>query len=121
MQLKEFLKVASLPVMLASLCCLSPLILVMLGLSTVGFAASLTDTFYGEYKWYFRLVGLLALIGAYIVYLRKQGVCTLDQAKRERNKILNQFLLLLIGSILGYVIFLYIVVHYAGVWYRIWE
>jgi uncharacterized membrane protein len=121
MQLKEIFKVASIPVVLASLCCLSPLILVMFGLSTVGFAASLADSFYGEYKWYFRLVGLLALIGAYIVYLRKQGICTLDQAKRERNRLINQFLLVLIASAIGYLFFLYIVVHYTGVWFKIWE
>ncbi len=121
MNVKELFKVASLPVILASLCCLSPLILVMLGLSTVGFAASLADSFYGEYKWYFRLVGLLALAGAYFVYLRKQGVCTLDQARRERNKIINQFLLLVITGIVGYLFFLYVVVHYVGVWFKIWE
>lgn len=121
MQLKEIFKVASIPVILASLCCLSPVILVLLGLSTVGFATSLTDTFYGEYKWYFRLVGLLALIGAYLIYLRKQGVCTLDQAKRERNRIINQFLLLLIVGVGGYIIFLYGVVEYIGQWLHIWE
>ena len=121
MQPKELLKVASIPVLLASLCCLSPVILVLLGFSTVGFAASLSDTRYGEYKWYFRLVGLLGLVGAYIFYLRKQGVCTLDQVKRERNKIINQFLLLLIAGVVGYIFFLYVVVHYVGVWFKIWE
>lgn len=121
MRIKELLKVVSLPVFLASLCCLSPVILVLLGVSSVGFAASLSDTFYGEYKWYFRLVGLLALIGSYIVYLRKQGVCTLDQVKRERNRIINQLLLLVIIGALGYIVFLYGVVHYIGVWLRIWE
>lgn len=121
MQLKELAKVASLPVIVASLCCLSPLILVALGLSTVGFAASLADSFYGEYKWYFRLAGLLSLGIAYIFYLRKQGVCTLDQAKRERNRLINQFLLLLAAGVVGYIFFLYVVVHYAGVWLKIWE
>ena len=121
MQLKELFKLASLPVLLASLCCLSPVILVLLGVSTVGFAASLADTFYGEYKWYFRLIGLLSLIGAYVIYLRKQGVCTLDQAKRERNKIFNQILALLIVGIIGYVFFLYVVVHFVGVWLNIWR
>lgn len=121
MQLKELFKLASLPVLLASLCCLSPVILVLLGVSTVGFAASLADTFYGEYKWYFRLIGLLSLIGAYVIYLRKQGVCTLDQAKRERNKIFNQVLTLLIVGIIGYVFFLYVVVHFIGVWLNIWR
>jgi hypothetical protein len=120
-KLKELFKIVSLPVLLASLCCLSPLILVMLGISTVGFATSLADTLYGEYQWYFRFVGLLALVGAYVVYLRKQGVCTLDQARREHNKIFNQILLLLIAGVIGYTFFLYVVVHYVGVWFNIWE
>ncbi len=121
MKLKEALRVASIPVLIASLCCLSPVILVLLGLSTVGFATSLSDTFYGEYKWYFRLAGLLALGLAYLYYLRRQGICTLDQAKRERNRIVNGVLVTLIAGIVGYVFFLYVVVEYLGKWLRIWE
>lgn len=121
MNIKELIKVGIIPAVGASLCCLSPLILVMFGLSSVGFAASLANTLYGEYKWYFRLFGFLMLIGAYIVYLRRRGICTLDQIKRERNRILNQWFLLLIIGIIGYLFFLYVVVHYAGVWYQIWE
>jgi hypothetical protein len=120
MQLKEVLKVAWVPIIIASLCCLSPVILVLLGLSTVGFAASLSDTFYGEYKWLFRLAGLLALGLAYLVYLRRQGICTLDQAKRERRRILNGLLVTGIAGVLGYLFFLYVVVEYLGRWLRIW-
>jgi uncharacterized membrane protein len=50
MNTKEVLKISSLPVIFASLCCLSPLILVALGLSTVSFATSLADTLYDDYK-----------------------------------------------------------------------
>ncbi len=121
MRLKEALKIASVPVVIASLCCLSPVILVLLGLSTVGFATSLSDTFYGEYKWYFRLAGLLALALAYIYHLRRQGICTLDQAKRERNRILNGILITLIAGVIGYMFFLYVVVEYVGKWLQIWE
>lgn len=121
MKLKEVFKVASLPVLFASMCCLSPIILVLLGVSTVTFAASLTDVLYGQYKWAFRLLGLLLLTGSIVFYLRRQGVCTLDQAKRERNRIVNIVLSTLIASILGYLFFLYVVVHYAGVWLNIWE
>ncbi|TXG82309.1 MAG: hypothetical protein E6R14_06830 [Thermomicrobiales bacterium] len=120
MNLKETVKIASVPVIIASLCCLSPVILVLLGLSTVGFAASLSDTFYGEYKWYFRLAGLLALGLAYMYYLRRQGICTLDQAKRERNRIINGLLATLIAGVIGYVVFLYVVVEYVGKWLKIW-
>lgn len=121
MQLKEIFKVASLPVLFASMCCLSPIILVLLGVSTVTFAASLTDVLYGQYKWAFRLFGLLLLAGSIGFYLRRQGVCTLDQAKRERNRIINLVLSTLVVGVLGYLFFLYVVVHYVGVWLKIWE
>lgn len=121
MKLKEIFKVASLPVLFASMCCLSPIILVLLGVSTVTVAASLTDVLYGEYKWAFRALGLLLLAGSIVLYFRRQGVCTLDQAKRERNRIINVVLSTLIAGILGYLFFLYVVVHYAGVWLNIWE
>lgn len=121
MKLKEIFKIASLPVLFASMCCLSPVILVLLGVSTVTFAASLADVFYGEYRWAFRAFGLLLLVVSIVFHLRRQGVCTLDQAKRERNRIINVVLSTLIAGILGYLFFLYVVVHYAGVWLNIWE
>ncbi len=121
MQFKDAFKVASIPVIIASLCCLSPVILVLLGLSSVSFAASLSSTFYGEYKWFFRLAGLLALVSAYIYHLRRQGICTLDQAKRERRRVLNGLLVTLIAGVLGYLFFLYVVVEYLGKWLQIWE
>jgi len=121
MNIRETFKIASLPVLFASLCCLSPIILVLLGVSTVTFAASLSDVLYGQYKWVFRGIGLLLLAGSIVFYFRRQGVCTLDQAKRERNRIINVVLSTLVAGVLGYIFFLYVVVHYAGVWLRIWE
>ena len=121
MNLKELLKITWLPVVGASLCCLSPVILVLLGLGSVSFAASLADTFYGEYKWVFRAFGLLLLLGSLVWYFMKvKGVCTLDAAKRRRNEIINTVLLALIAGVVGYIVFLYVVVHYLGVWLRIW-
>ena len=78
MKLKEAIKVARIPVLVASLCCLSPIILVLLGLATVSFAGSLADIFYGEYKWIFRLVGLALLTLTTFLYLRRsKGICTI--------------------------------------------
>jgi hypothetical protein len=119
--IKDFFKVSSIPVVLASLCCLSPIILVALGLATVSFASSLADVFYGQYKWYFRAVGFVALVIAYIVYVRRQvGVCTIDEAVKRRNELINKFMIFLIGATLTYVFFLYVVVHYIGVWLGLW-
>lgn len=121
-QLKKIFRITGVPVLLASLCCLSPVIVVLLGLSSISFAASLADIFYGEYKWAFRVMGIVALTGSYIYYLRAQkGVCTFDDAVRRRNEIINEAMLVLIAGVLGYIFFLYVVVHYVGVWLSIWK
>jgi hypothetical protein len=122
MNLRDILKISSVPVVVASLCCLSPVILVAFGLSTVGFAASLSDIFYGQYKWWFRLAGLLLLALSFIYYLRRtKGVCTLDEAKKRRTEIINIAAFALIVGVVGYLVFLYVIVHYAGVFLAIWE
>ncbi len=120
--IKDILKISSIPVVLASLCCLSPVILVLLGISTVSFASSLADTFYGEYKWAFRIVGLLALVLSLAYYLRRnKGICTIDDVVRRRNEIINYIALTVVVGVLGYLFFLYVVVHYIGVWLSLWE
>lgn len=122
MKLKELIKVSSFPVVVASLCCLSPLILVVFGLGTVSAAASLSDTLYGNYKWVFRGVGLLLLALSIVLYLRRsKKICTLRQAKRRFNEVANTILLVLIAGVIGYVFFLYVVVHYAGVFLGVWK
>lgn len=119
-KLKSSLKVASVPAIIASLCCLSPLILVMTGLATVSFATSLSDTLYGTYKWAFRTIGLVALLIAFYYHLQRTGICTLDDAKKHRNEIINKLLLVLIVGVLSYIIFLYVIVEYAGKLYGVW-
>lgn len=120
--LKDLLKISSIPVVFASLCCLSPIILVLVGISTVSFASSLADTLYGEYKWAFRGVGLFMLIIALGFYFRRaKGICTFDEVKRRRNEIINIIAMSLVVGILGYIFFLYVVVHYIGVFLSLWE
>jgi hypothetical protein len=122
MRIKELLKISGVPVVIASLCCLSPVILVVFGIGTVGFASSLADTLYGGYKWYFRSAGLITMAIALILYFRRtKNICTLDAVKRRRNEIINTVALTLIAGILGYIFFLYVVVHYVGVWLNLWK
>ena len=119
--LKELLKLSGIPVLFASMCCLSPLLLFVFGVATLTTASSLTDLFYGQYVWWFRGLGLFLFSIFMVLYFRKKGICTLDQAKRKRNQILNTTLLTLLIAVLLYLFFLYVVVHYAGVWLNIWE
>lgn len=122
MKAKELFKVTGIPVLIASLCCLSPLILLMFGLTTVAFASSLSDILYGDYKWIFRGVGLILLIITTVFYLRrKKGICTIDEVKKRRNEIINIALSVFIVGVLGYIFFLYVVVHYLGVFAGVWS
>ncbi len=117
---KELFRILSIPVVVASLCCLSPIVIVLLGISTTAVAASLSDILYYEYRWYFRLAGLLALSLSLWLFFRRKGICTLDQAKRRRNEIINTALIVFIVSILAYVVWLYGVVEIIGIWLGIW-
>jgi len=121
MNLKEIFKITGIPVLFASLCCLAPLILVLLGLSSVSFAASLSDNLYGNYKWAFRGLGLLLLAGSLFIYFRSKGICTVDSAKREKRKIINTILIVLIAAIIFYIFWLYVVVEIVGIIAGVWE
>ncbi|MDA1079624.1 MAG: hypothetical protein O2840_02965 [bacterium] len=122
MKFREAFKIAAIPVTFASLCCLSSVFLVLFGLSSISFAASLSDTLYYGYKWVFRGVGLLLLLASTAYYLyQSKGICTLDQAKKRRKEIINTTLIVVGVGIVGYIIFLDVIVHYAGVFLQIWE
>lgn len=117
---KGLWKIISTAVVGASLCCLSPVILVLFGLSTVAFGSSLADSLYGEYKWIFRGAGLLFLLLGIAYYYWKKGVCTFDAVKRRRNEIINTILISIAVAVVGYIVFLYVIVHYIGVWMGLW-
>jgi hypothetical protein len=119
-KLKDLITITGLPVLFASLCCLSPLIFVLLGFSTVSFASSLADTLYGDYKWWFRGVGFLTLAASLLIYFRSKGVCSLSLAKKKRRQILNTILVSMAFGVLAYMFWLYVVVHYWGVWLGLW-
>lgn len=119
---KSILKITGIPVVVASLCCLTPVVLVFFGLGSISIAASLADTLYGTYKWVFRIAGLILLGLSLIWYLRREkGICTIDEAKMRRNEILNIIGITLTVGVVGYLLWLYVVVEYAGKWLNIWD
>jgi hypothetical protein len=118
---KEILKITSLPVIAASLCCFSPIIIVLFGLGSVSVASTLANNLYGNYAWVFRLGGLALLTTSVVVYLRRtKGICTLDEAKKQRREIINIVGLVIIAGVIGYVIFLYGVLEIVGIFLKIW-
>ena len=121
MNWKDLFKITGIPVLFASLCCLAPIILVLFGLSTVAFAASLSDILYGQHKWAFRIVGLSLLTISLFIYFRKKGICTIDQAKKQRKKIINIIFLTFIFAVIAYIFWLYVIIEYVGVFLGLWE
>ena len=121
-KLKSLLKISGIPVVVASLCCLTPVVIVFFGLGSVSLAASLADTLYGDYKWVFRGSGLVLLAFSLVWYLRREkGICTIDEAVKRRNEIINIVILVLVAGVVGYFVFLYVVLEYVGMWLGIWQ
>lgn len=119
---KSFLKkVIPIGAFVGGLCCFAPIVLVLFGLSTVSFAASLADTFYGTYRWIFRGIGLLFLFASLFWYFYKvKNVCTINKFKRERNRIINFILITLILGVIVYILWLYVFVEIIGKVLGIW-
>ena len=118
---KSLIKLISGSAIIASMCCLPSVVLVLFGLASVSSAAALSDTLYwGDdgYGWFRPLMLLLALsfvIVGLIIHFRGKGICTLDQAKRERRKIVNTSLLVLIVSYLTYLLLNYVILTEIGI------
>ncbi len=112
---KGIFLLSGLAAFIADLCCLTPIVLVLLGLASISVAADVGNVLYGDYKWAFRAVALVFLALAQVVYFRRRGICTLEEARRQRNRILNVSLLVLILAIGSYIAWNYIVVQHWGV------
>ena len=112
---KSVLGLSSLFALIGGLCCLTPIIMILLGLATVSAANSWGNILYGEYRWYFRAAAIACFIAALVIYFRKQGVCTLDEARRQRNRIVNLSVLALILGVGFYIFWTYTVLHYWGI------
>ena len=120
-EIKELLGLSGIAAFFASLCCVTPIVIVLLGIGSVSFAAGLGNILYFDYRWVFISMGIITLALAYVLYLRKKGICTLNEAKRKRQKILNQVILLLALAIVTYLIFNYVILEFIGYWLGIWD
>ena len=106
---------------LASMCCFPSVVLVMFGLASVSSAAALSDDLYwgtNGMAW-FRpaLVALSALLVAIglVLYFRNDGICTMDEVRRQRKRIFNTSLVVFTLSTLTYIVFNFIILTELGV------
>jgi hypothetical protein len=113
---KGIFVLSGLAALVGGLCCLTPVVLVLLALASISVAASLGNVLYGDYHWEFRLVAFVCLALALIVYFRRRGICTLDQARLQRHRIINISLVVLISAVGIYIFWTYVAVHWFGIW-----
>lgn len=100
----------------ASLCCLPSVVLVLFGLASVSTAAALSDRLYwGPMRYVLYAMSLALVAGGLVRYFRRRGICTLDAARRERNRIRNTTLLVLIGGVLAYLVWNYVILDLIGI------
>ena len=64
-------------------CCVSPVVLYLVGLATATEAVALGTRLYGEYAWYFRGAGLFVGGGAIALYLRRRDQCDVRGARAQ--------------------------------------
>lgn len=101
---------------IASLCCLPSVVLVLFGLASVSTAAALSDRLYwGPMRYVLYAVSFALAVAGLVVYFRRRGICTLDAARRERNRIVNTALLVLVGGVLAYLVWNYVILDLIGI------
>ena len=101
----------------ASLCCVPSVVWVLFaGSSAIVAADQLSnDLYFGIGRWLLYLVAL-ALAGAGLtIHFRREGICTLDDAKRERQRIVNTSLAVITAVIVLYLVWDYIILQLIGI------
>ena len=94
------------------MCCVSPVVLVLLGIATAAEAVTLGDTLYYGYAWFFRAFGLAVAAIAVVLYLRRRRMCTLAGARRSWR-----LLAVLVVAGVGTYIGLFWFTKYLGIWF----
>lgn len=101
---------------LASMCCFPSVVLVMFGLASASTAAALSDRLYwGPFRKWLLLATFIFLSYGLTRYFRQQGVCTLDDAKREKKKVINVSLFTFGMFLVVYTIWNYIILDLIGI------
>ena len=118
---KSIVKLISTSTIIASMCCLPSVVLVLFGLASVSSAAALSDTLYwgGEgYEWFrptVLAIASISVIVGLVIYFRNRGICTFDEVQRQRRKVINTSLLVIIIAYLSHLLFNYVILTEIGI------
>ena len=116
-QTRPLTRLVALSAITASLCCLPSVVWVMLaGSSAIVAADQLSnDLYYSWVRFALYLVSLSMLSYGLVVYFRNRGVCTLDDLKREKRRVVNTTLAVFTAAILTYLIWNFVILEIVGI------
>ncbi len=98
-------KLGMLSALVASVCCLGPLLLVLLGLGSLGFGAVI-----GRYHWWFIGAAIVLLAYAWQSYLKEARRCRTESCKMAQGKTTRTVLILaslIVGTFVGLNVYTY--------------
>ena len=101
----------------ASMCCLPSVVWVMFAGSSAIIAADQlsNDLYYSWVRYALYAISLAMLSIGLTVYFRNRGICTLDDAKRERKRVANTTLAVFTISILTYLFWNFVILEIVGI------
>ena len=106
---------------LASMCCFPSVVLVFFGLASVSSAAALSNDLYwgtngmGWFRPVLSAVSVLLVVAGLVIYFRGEGICSLDEAKRQRKRIVNTSVVVLSLAFVSYIVFNFVILTELGV------
>jgi hypothetical protein len=114
---KSLWKVIGLGALTASMCCLPSVVWVLFaGSSAIVAADQLSnDLYFGIARPILYLIALGMVIAGLVIHFRRRGICSLDEAKRERQRIINTTLAVLTATFLLYFVWNYIILEIIGI------
>ena len=107
--------------LLASMCCFPSIVLVFFGLASVSSAAALSNDLYwgtngmGWFRPFLLVLSTAFVIAGLVLYFRNNGICTLDQARRQRKRIINTSVLVVMLAFITYIVLNYVILTELGV------
>ncbi len=91
----QLLKIGGSAALLGSLCCLSPIVIVLFGLGTVS-----TALIIGTYSWLFTTIAVLFFVTGVLVFMHRKGQCDAAGFRHHWKQILLSFLLMTVLLVL---------------------
>jgi hypothetical protein len=106
---------------MATMCCFPSVVLVLFGLASVSSAAALSNDLYwgtngmGWFRPTLMVVSAVLLATGLVLYFRREGICSLDDVKRQRHRVINTTLVVGIVGLLTYILFNFVLLTEIGI------